>query len=339
MKKNLAIVIPAYKIDFFRATLDSLATQTCKDFTVYIGDDCSSADFRSLVDEYSSQLDIVYKRFDTNLGGKDLVGQWERCIGMTKGEPWIWLFSDDDMMGGRCVELFYKILDHNNDYDIFHYNVCVIDEKNNIIKKVRPFPTRITSVDFYKQKETDRLDSFVVEYVFKRSTFEWLGGFQKFKMAWGSDTTTWMKLGSRKAIVTIVGDYVFWRKSSVNITPMKSKCLVREKLLTNIDKYNWVNTFVKNNAIKRFNVYILFRMIFFYSKIIDKEVVKEVLGKAIRYNIIDKYVAFTIDACFPFIRLLKKIKDILYETKDTVYHSICTSSCSSRGKEYDDYAQ
>ena len=57
--KQLAIVIPAYKIDFFRTTLDSLSAQTCKDFTVYVGDDCSPYDFQSLVDEYVNIIDII----------------------------------------------------------------------------------------------------------------------------------------------------------------------------------------------------------------------------------------------------------------------------------------
>jgi glycosyltransferase involved in cell wall biosynthesis len=105
---DLAIIIPAYKIDFFKDTLDSLARQTCKDFTVYIGDDCSPDDFKSLIAEYKDKIHIVYCRFDENLGGKDLVGHWKRCIDLTQNEPWLWLFSDDDVIGERCVELFYK---------------------------------------------------------------------------------------------------------------------------------------------------------------------------------------------------------------------------------------
>ena len=40
-QNNLAIVIPAYKSTFLPAALDSIAAQTCQDFTLYIGDDCS----------------------------------------------------------------------------------------------------------------------------------------------------------------------------------------------------------------------------------------------------------------------------------------------------------
>ena len=52
-------------------------------------------------------MNIVYRRFDTNLGGVDLPGHWDRCIALAK-EPVVWFFSDDDLMpqdGGRA---YYK---------------------------------------------------------------------------------------------------------------------------------------------------------------------------------------------------------------------------------------
>ena len=97
-QNNLAIVIPAYKSTFLAAALDSIAAQTSLDFTLYIGDDCSPNHLGAIVDRYRDRINLVYHRFDTNLGGKDLVAQWERCIDMSQGEEWIWLFSDDDVM-------------------------------------------------------------------------------------------------------------------------------------------------------------------------------------------------------------------------------------------------
>lgn len=112
-QNNLAIIIPAYKATFLAAALDSIAAQTCQDFTLYIGDDCSPNNLEVIVDKYRDKINLVYKRFDTNLGGKDLVAQWERCIDMTQGEDWLWLFSDDDVMEKNCVEEFYKTIKEN----------------------------------------------------------------------------------------------------------------------------------------------------------------------------------------------------------------------------------
>ena len=51
--KQLAIIIPAYKETFLRKALESIASQTCKDFTLYIGDDCSPNDLKSIVSDFT----------------------------------------------------------------------------------------------------------------------------------------------------------------------------------------------------------------------------------------------------------------------------------------------
>lgn len=61
-------------------TLDSVAAQTDKDFTVYIGDDASPHDLKNIVYLYQDKLDIVYYRFETNLGGQDLPGHWNDAL-------------------------------------------------------------------------------------------------------------------------------------------------------------------------------------------------------------------------------------------------------------------
>ena len=40
-KRELAVVIPYYKIDYFEETLISLKNQTNRNFNIYVGNDCS----------------------------------------------------------------------------------------------------------------------------------------------------------------------------------------------------------------------------------------------------------------------------------------------------------
>src|SRR5690348_11740615 len=99
----LAIVIPAYKPDFLRAALDSIAAQTDRRFRVYIGDDCGPPAIAEASAELAKKgVDVVYHRFGDNLGGRSLPAQWNRCVGLST-EPWVWLFSDDDVMAPDCV--------------------------------------------------------------------------------------------------------------------------------------------------------------------------------------------------------------------------------------------
>ena len=109
MEEKIAIVIPAYKCRFLRQTLDSIVVQTCRSFTVYIGDDASPERLDKIVESYQNKVNLVYHRFSENMGGKDLVAHWERCIQLS-AEPFIWLFSDDDLMPADGVERVMEAL-------------------------------------------------------------------------------------------------------------------------------------------------------------------------------------------------------------------------------------
>lgn len=227
---SLAIIIPAYKSSFLKETLDSLAKQTNKNFTLYIGDDCSPYDLQSVVSQYQGKLDVIYHRFETNMGGADLVGQWERCIALSMAEPWIWLFSDDDTMDSNCVEAFYQTQKNNQDRQFFHFNVNVIDETGKIIKRTC-FPDDLDAKKFIMNKFHGNLKSFVVEYVFSRSLYNQVGGFQSFDLAWNSDDATWAKMALISRIKTVDLANVNWRQSSQNISPnTKDAAIVRRKI-------------------------------------------------------------------------------------------------------------
>lgn len=230
---KLAIIIPAYKIDFFDMTLASLANQTCKDFTVYVGDDCSPNDFGSIIRDYQDKLDIHYTRFENNLGSKDLVAQWERCVDLTQGEPWLWLFSDDDELEANCVEQFYKIIADNPKTSLVHFDVKVIDADGNDVKNKKfvkaDFAEHFTAKEYAQARLRYKINSFVVEYVFHKDTFMECGRFQNFDMAWGSDDATWIKLSKEDGITTTKGAHVRWRLSDANITPRRNpETLIRK---------------------------------------------------------------------------------------------------------------
>ena len=264
MDIKLAIVIPAYKIEYFQYVLGSLAVQTDKRFNVYIGIDASKDDFESLIIEYKDRINIICKRFENNLGGNNLVAQWNRCLALIQDEEWIWLFSDDDVMDNNCVELFYQELEKKENFDIFHFDVEILNEKNKIIKKTKLYPEVINALDFLKKKNSAKLDSFVVEYIFKRSVFEKLGGFQYFDLAWGTDIATWAKLSKQNGIKTIKNAKVFWRQSNINITPIKDKPILIKKLLANICFFNWCKSYFPE--LTHVNIYYyMFRIIFHYS--------------------------------------------------------------------------
>jgi glycosyltransferase involved in cell wall biosynthesis len=238
---KLAIIIPAYKATFLDAALASIASQSCKDFTLYIGDDASPHDLLSIIERYNDILNIRYTRFPENLGGKDLVAQWQRCFELINDEDWIWLFSDDDVMGPNCVEAFYAKVKANDDYDIYHFNVDVIDADNKHLRNGGTYPPVYFADLFVKNRLKFGECCFVVEFIFRRSKFLEVGGFAKFDLAWGSDVATWAMIGKTKGICAIDTSKVMWRESDENISPDTSKPIQKRKLRAFTDFLLWAN--------------------------------------------------------------------------------------------------
>ena len=247
---QLAIVIPAYKDSFLKETLESIASQSCKDFTLYIGDDCSPFNLQEIVDEFRNDVNIVYRRFETNVGGKDLVAQWTRCIGMTQGEPYIWLFSDDDVMEKGCVQYFLELPREIKENYLVHFDIKIIDEQGSrSITAMPAYPQKMSALDFIQKKTTGCINSFVVEYIFPRYIYQKCGGFQNFDLAWGSDIITWFKFAAAcDGIWTVknIDAHVLWRRSSLNISPDVSHDIVVRKMDSLIKNAE----FVQNDLLK-----------------------------------------------------------------------------------------
>lgn len=251
-KCELAIVIPAYKATFLRDTLESIACQTDRRFRVYIGDDCSPHDLKSIVDDFTDRIPITYKRFESNLGGKDLVGQWERCIAMTEDESYIWLFSDDDVMGKDCVASFNSLPKDIKDISLCHYDIKIIDDLNDgRILDVSRFPKNLKAGEYLKAKLEGQIISYVVEFIFPRDLYEKVGGFRNYDLAWGSDFMTWLKMSAncRNGILTIstsAESMVYWRQSNENISPDLSRSIVKRKIKS------WIENavFIKSEMIR-----------------------------------------------------------------------------------------
>lgn len=242
MKHQLALVIPAYKASYLDATLASIAGQTSKDFTVYIGNDASPEPIREIVAAYTAKLDIVYHEFPVNLGGKDLVAHWERCVDLVQGEEWVWLFSDDDLMAKDCVEIFYAYIHKHPDRDLLHYPVTMIDGEGKVMQPAPVFPEHMAALDFFRERVNYRIKSYVVEYIFKKKLYDEQGGFVNFDLAWCADDATWIKFGKKSGIYTLPGGTVFWRYSGSNISHINNEqSIVVRKIQAAINYMQWTD--------------------------------------------------------------------------------------------------
>ena len=111
------VIIPAYNCSkTLGRTLASLVAQTDSEFIVTIVDDCSTEDIKTIVDEYSNRLNILYVKNEKNLG----CGMTRQTgIDNTTCSHFTFLDSDDMFMP-YAIEIFNSIVKANPNAEFIH---------------------------------------------------------------------------------------------------------------------------------------------------------------------------------------------------------------------------
>lgn len=246
---SIAIIIPAYKPTYLRQTLESLVNQTDQNFSVYIGDDNSPSNLYEIIAPFESKLQLTYRKFEVNLGGSDLVAQWNRCLGLMRDEEWFILFSDDDLMEPDCIAGLRKEIEKDL-FDVYHFNLKVIDSEGGIISEPFAYPKVMSSMDFFNMLYRFQIDARMPEFVFRKSHFIRKGGFIPFDLAMRTDNATVINCAFEKGIKTVGNAYVLWRDSGNNVSSGQQSREKHEKFYKAlVDFFNWVEAFcAKNNC-------------------------------------------------------------------------------------------
>jgi glycosyltransferase involved in cell wall biosynthesis len=219
-KADLAVIVPAYRARYLGEALASLAAQTDQRFRVYVFDDASPDDLASVVGPFRHRLDLVYRRFEDNLGGRNLVAQWTRCIRSTGSEPWIWVFADDDIADPGCVAAFHQAMRETGAVcDLWRFNLSFIDANGQRFFDAAPHPEYEPALEFlHAYLFATRRQWRAADHIFSRAVFDATGGFVEFPNAIYSDHATWLKFAGTRGVRTIPEARLLWRSYGGNVT-------------------------------------------------------------------------------------------------------------------------
>lgn len=210
-----SFVLPAYKAAFLRESIDSILNQTYKDFELIIVNDASPEDLTSIVNSYQDER-IQYYVNEKNVGGTDLVAQWNHCITYAIGEYLI-LASDDDVYHPDYLEKMDVLVDKYPKVNIFRPRVQFINSVGDVSGKTNLLDEFISQVDFIFLRHQGEVLSGIPFYIFKRSELITNGGFINFPTAWFSDDATVIRL-SNNGTVTHSEVLFSFRYSGINIS-------------------------------------------------------------------------------------------------------------------------
>ena len=266
----LAIVIPYYKLTFFEVTLESLANQTDLRFKVYIGDDASSEDCSVLLERYKQRIDLVYHRFNSNLGSVSLTQQWERCIALTEDEKWFMLLGDDDILEHNLVEEFYNCINSSTkEIDLIRFNLRVIDQDGKLKSESFDHKIHETTEELLDQMLVMKETISASEFVFSRKIYEHNNGFMEYPLGWFSDYATWLVFSKSNGIYYVKNSTVYWRLSTINISSVVSDVKTMQLKIKSLFLFMYFVQVNFNIDQKRLKQYTHSQIINFFGNISD----------------------------------------------------------------------
>lgn len=188
VKPKVSILIPTYNgAAYLSECIESVLAQTYQDWELLILDDCSSDDTIKIAQSYARRDPRLSVEFNPkNLG---LVGNWNRCVQLAKGE-WIKFVFQDDWIEPECLEAMLDASTLNNSIVACQRNFAFGEDVSestqqdylNLPTLSLLFPDAgMISAEAYSAAVVDQLDvNFVGEptaVMLHRSVFEKFGHF------------------------------------------------------------------------------------------------------------------------------------------------------------------
>lgn len=228
MKKDIlfSFVLPAYKDTYFEDAIKSILSQTYTKFELIVVDDASPYDLKKILDKFSDSR-ISYYRNEKNIGGENLIKQWNHCIEYAHGD-YIILAADDDIYSEVFLEESIKLINEHPEVNVIRGRLQNIDTNNVVTRIDIQLPSYISFDEFLFAESF--LLRCIGNYVFKASVLL-EQKFIDYPLAWWSDLATVLKLINDNLCITKLPVYSF-RKSTEHISSIKSKTILVKKIIS-----------------------------------------------------------------------------------------------------------
>lgn len=234
-RSSLAVVLPAFRSRFLSEALESLARQSAS-VPVHVFDDASPEPIAAICDAFQGRLPIRYRRFEENLGGRDLAAHWNRCVAEVDAE-WIWVFSDDDIADPGCAAAVEERLLQAPEVDVMCFRTRTIDGEGRTLRDHSQPPAMESALEYLERRISGERESFVPDHVFRRSRWEDIGGFPTYPVAWYSDDAFWLGMAKERGIAGLAPT-VSWRRSGQNLSSIRPElCRVKFEALCRFDGF------------------------------------------------------------------------------------------------------
>lgn len=233
---QISFVMPAFKAQFLKAAIESIVSQSFHDWELIIVDDCSPYDLETIANTFCDNR-IRYYRNVNNIGGKDLVRQWNHSIQYAKGE-WLVLAADDDIYNPEFCNEIVKLTQAHPDVDLIRSRVLLIDGHGTPGWQDGSFPECIDRREFIKNWVDNKSFVCIGNFAFRRKRLLEIGGFINFPSAFYSDIATPVMMADDGVANT--RDMLFsFRISDIHVSADRTK--YKDKIVAVTMFYKWLS--------------------------------------------------------------------------------------------------
>jgi len=131
MPPRVSVGLPLYNAEpFLRPCLDSLLSQTFRDFELIISDNASTDNTGSICLEYAEKDPRI--RYFRNLQNMGIIANFNRVFELSQGEYFRWAASDD-VCAPAMLQALVDALDRRHELVLSYAKTRLIDEKNQLV--------------------------------------------------------------------------------------------------------------------------------------------------------------------------------------------------------------
>ncbi len=213
---KVSVAIPAYKAQFLKDAIESVLSQSYRDFELIIVNDKSPEDISSIVRSFSDSR-IRYYENEVNLGKASVARAWNKCLEYARGEYFV-LFSDDDLYEPGFLGSMLALAEKYPEVNMFHSRVGQIDESGKTLRYTPTCPEWESGIEFIWHRLNNYRVQYAPDFLCRTSALRAIGGFVDFPLAWGTDDATWFSIAINGGVGYVNSPLCHWRVSGINIS-------------------------------------------------------------------------------------------------------------------------
>ena len=236
-----SILIPAYKKAFLQEAIESVLRQTYFDFELVIVNDCSPEDLDRVVELFTDER-IRYYKNSFNYGAKDVVDNWNKCLGLARGK-YVICMGDDDRLLPDCLMHYYQYIQDYPDLNVYHIRTEVINEEGVVVDLQESRPRYETVYSMLWHRLAKHRIQFIGDFLFNKDFLIQQGGFYKLPYACYSDDISAYLAAQERGIINVNLPGFQYRRTSQTISNTQN---LKEVIVSIQSAVEWMKSFLQN---------------------------------------------------------------------------------------------